>query len=253
MDTNATLHVGIDPTAGRQPFTYAVLDNECNLISIKSGEFTELMEFVSGITEIFIAINGPQKPSLGLVKKLMLERNLLPGQLRGMDLRMAEFFLREKGISTPSTPSKKDLCPEWMQSCFKLYEELFAIGFQPYPTKDSPKQLLEANPHASFCVMLEKVPLSKPTLEGRLQRQLVLHDAKVGIKDPMEFFEEITRHRLIQGILPKDLIYMPEELDALAAAYTAFVAHHYPENITDLGSIDEGMICLPSKKMIEKY
>lgn len=253
MDLNKTLTLGIDPTAGRNPFTFAVLDNACNLITLNSGGLDEVLEFVNGNRDIYIAINGPQKPSQGLVKKNMLERHLLPGQMRNMDMRLAEYFLREKGIAITPTPSKRELCPEWMQSCFAFYKKLDDLGFQKFPTKNSSKQYLETHPHASFCVMLEQLPLSKPTLEGRLQRQLVLHEANVGIKNPMEFFEEITRHRLLQGILPMELILMPEQLDALAAAYTAYLAVHNPERILLIGSEEDGMIALPAGHILEKY
>ena len=76
--------------------------------------------------------------------------------------------------------------------------------------------------------LLGQLPLPKPTLEGRLQRQLVLFEQDMGIKDPMEFFEEITRHRLLKGILPIECIYTSEELDALVAAFTAYLAVNQP-------------------------
>jgi hypothetical protein len=253
MDSNNTLHLGIDPTAGRKPFTFAVLDNDCNLITLKSGGLDEVLAIVNGNENIFVAVNGPQKPNQGFVKKGMEERGLLPGQMRGGDLRLAEFFLREKGITITPTPSKRELCPEWMQSSFVFFKILEDLGFQKFPTKNSSKQYLETHPHASFCVMLERIPLSKPTLEGRLQRQLVLHEANVGINNPMEIFEEITRHRLLHGILPMEMILLPEQLDALAAAYTAYLAVHEPEKITLIGSDDEGRIALPAKALLEKY
>ena len=40
----------------------------------------------------------------------------------------------------------------------------------------------------------------------------------------MEFFEEVTRHRLRHGILPLEKLYTPGELDALTAAYLAWLA-----------------------------
>ena len=48
-----------------------------------------------------------------------------------------------------------------------------------------------------FSALLHKKLLSRRTLEGRIQRALVLYDQGLQINDPMEFFEEITRYRLI--------------------------------------------------------
>jgi hypothetical protein len=253
MLLSETTFIGIDPTAGRNPFSYAVLDADCNLLALDSGEMDETLAFIAGQMDAYVAVNGPRNPNLGLVKKELEKQGLLPGQMRGADLRKAEYLLRERGIVISPTPSNRELCPEWMQLSFSLYKRLDEIGFMPYPTEKAPRQWLETHPHAAFCVMLEQQPLSKPTLEGRLQRQLILHEADVGIKNPMEFFEEITRHRLIKGIFPLEVLYTPEQLDALAAAYTAYLAAREPDKIMFIGSSDEGRIVLPANKLKDKY
>jgi len=56
--------------------------------------------------------------------------------------------------------------------------------------------------------MLPSVPYSakflysKPTLEGRLQRQIALYEQGIDMKDPMEFFEEITRPQIAARSVP---------------------------------------------------
>lgn len=49
------------------------------------------------------------------------------------------------------------------------------------------------------------------TLEGLIQRQLVLFEAGMRIKDPMDFFEEITRYKMVKGIFPMELLYLPDQ------------------------------------------
>lgn len=253
MNSSDPLYIGIDPTAGRKPYTFAVLNAECNLVNSSCGEMNEIMELVEGQSTVTIAVNGPRKPNLGLVRKEMEQNGLLPGQLRGTNLRKVEFFLREKGIPINATPSQTDQCPEWIRSCFDLYLALEKMDFQPFPTSGASKQILETHSHASFCAMLKQQPLSKPTLEGRLQRQLTLYENKVGIKDPMQFFEEITSYHLLQGILPLEAIYPPEQLDALVAAYTAFLAAREPKKVLVVGDKDEGLIVLPVSELLDKY
>ncbi len=75
------------------------------------------------------------------------------------------------------------------------------------PSEDTTHVWLETHPHAAFCALLGQLPLPKPTLEGRLQRQIVLYEQGMGIKDPMGFFEEITRHKLVAGH-PSDGIHL---------------------------------------------
>ena len=102
--------------------------------------------------------------------------------------------------------------------------------------------------------MGERRPLlAKPTLEGRQQRQLVLYEQGLGIRDPMEFFEEMTRHKLLKGILPLEQIYSAEALDAIAAAYMAYLAGRHPERLGKLGDAQEGQIFLPVLALKEKY
>ena len=253
MLLSETTYVGIDPTAGRMPFTYAVLDADCNLIALDSGELEDVCGFITGQMNAFVAVNGPQNPNQGLVKKELEKQGLLPGQMRGADMRLAEYLLREKSIVISPTPAKREYCPEWMQLAFSLYNRLKEAGYKQYPTDNAPRQWLETHPHAAFCALLFQQPLSKPTMEGRLQRQLVLHEADVGIRNPMEFFEEITRHRLIKGVFPFEIIYTPEQLDALIAAYTAFLAAREPQKISFVGSVDEGRIVLPVGELKDYY
>ena len=75
----------------------------------------------------------------------------------------------------------------------------------------------------------------------------------MNIRDPMNFFEEITRHKLLRGLLPLEQVYAAEELDAIAAAYVAFVAGRHSERILKLGDPEEGQIFLPVTQLKAKY
>jgi len=248
-----TSFIGIDPTAGRKPFTFAALDAECRLLALDGCELDEVLAFVGGQEAATVAVNAPSAPNLGLVKKKLEAQSLTPGYPRGVDMRLAEHELRQRGILVSPTSARAESCPEWMQLGFILYRKLAGMGFQPYPAANASHQWLETHPHAAFCALLGQSPLSKPSLEGRLQRQLALYELGVGIKDPMDFFEEITRHRLVKGILPLEVIYTPEQLDALAAAYTAYVAANKPEEILFIGAKEEGRIALPVGELKERY
>ncbi len=91
------------------------------------------------------------------------------------------------------------------------------------------------------------------TLEGRIQRELLLYELGFRIGDPMVFFEEITRHKLLHGLLPFELVYSPAQLDAMAAAYTAWHAVQKPVEIIQVGHQLEGFVTLPVLALKEKY
>jgi len=245
--------VGVDPTAGRHPFTFAALDQDRQLVVLAAGNIEDVLAFLIDCQAVTVAVNAPPRPNHGLVRKNLEKQNLAPGQLRGSDMRQAESELREHGISVSPTPSRTEICPAWMQMGFDLYRRLEEAGFNQYPAEITPHQWLETHPHAAFCALLGKLPLPKPTLEGRLQRQIALYEKGVGIKDPMGFFEEITRHRLLHGVLPMELVYAAEELDTLMAAYMAFCVINCPQEMMLIGDKGEGQIALPVAHLRERY
>ncbi len=253
MNFSFDLFVGIDPTAGERPFTLAALGAEGRLSALRSGEQDEVIAFLEGQTSVCVAVNAPPRPNAGIVRRRLEGQRSTATPLRGADMRLAEYELRQRGIPISTTPGRREWCAAWQQAGFDLYARLQTMGFQPYPSEGAARQYLETHPHATFCALLGQAPLSKPSVEGRLQRQLVLFEAGLGIRDPMDFFEEITRHKLLKGILPLDVIYAPEELDALAAAYTAYRAATAPDEICMVGDADEGRLVLPVRFLKDSY
>lgn len=245
--------IGIDPTSGHKSFTYAVLDKDLNLLALAEGEMEDVTAFVAGQQSAIVAVNAPAGVNRGLVREKLKNTMLTPHKIRGAEFRLAEYELRERGIAVSGTPASVDVSPAWMQLGFELYHRLEKLGFKKYPAEKEPYQILETHPHACFCVMAGAVPLSKPSLEGKLQRQLILYERGIRIKDPMGFFEELTRYKMTKGILPIELLYLPEQLDALAAAYLAWLVVNKPEHVCSIGDQMEGMIVLPEKELKEKY
>lgn len=104
-------------------------------------------------------------------------------------------------------------------------------GFRSYSNNDEPKQFLVTNAQDCFHALSGHKLFPQRGLEGRLQRSAILYEQGVQIADPIDIFEEITRYKLIQGILPLEKIYSAKELDALAAAYLAWIAVNRPGQI----------------------
>jgi hypothetical protein len=96
--------------------------------------------------------------------------------------------------------------------------------------------------------MLGVKPFTLNSLEGKIQRQLALQARGIPVPDAMEFFEEVTRYRLLSGKLPLEKMLAPAMLNSLAAAYTAWTAANRPGECTLLGEPEEGMIILPAFK-----
>lgn len=228
------------------PFTCAALDVECNLLALSHSGLEEALTLVNSFSSAIAALDAPSSlVRAGTRKRPDKQTPAAPG------LRSAERALRARGIQLPRTVIRPDSARGEVGRA--LYEHLRKEGFIHHPENGASHHWLEANPHACFTALLGKNPLPRQTLEGRLQRQIILYDADVNLKDPMDFFEEVTRHRLRMGQLPTETLYTPDQLDALMLAYTAWMAARRPAETNSVGTEEEGLLVLPVGELKEKY
>ena len=252
--TNSTF-IGIDPTAGEKPFVYAALDHELRLLALGHGSIDDILAFAAGQRQAVVGVCAPRRPNLGVMARPELRQNLSPPPNPGRweNFRLADYLLRQHNLSIPQTPADEAQAPNWMRNGFALFHRLELLGYHLYPESDAERQSLEVYPYACYAVILGVLPFPKYTLEGRLQRQLALYDRQVDVPDAMRVFEEITRHRLLKGILPVEVLYSAGELDALAAAYTAWLSALHPDQVTLLGDPQEGQVVLPGTDLKARY
>jgi len=250
-----SVFIGIDPPSGEKSLTYAALDLELNLIAIARGDISAVAAFAGGQKAAFVGVNAPRRLNQGLMRKDSIRENLSPRPNPGRwgAFRVAEYLLFQKNIRLPKTPEKVTDCQGWMRNGFSLYKRLESLGFKDFPAGDYQQQIIEVYPHAAYTVLLKRIPFLKKTLEGRLQRQLLLHSLSVAVPDPMRVFEEITRYKIIKGQLPLEGLFSVEELEALIAAYTAWKAAREPDEVTRVGHPEEGEIILPARNLKAKY
>lgn len=246
--------IGIDPSAGVRPFVYAALDQDLKLAAIGQGRLDEVLAFTAGQQQAVTAICAPRRPNSGAMARRETRLNLTPVPHSGswLDFRVADYLIRQRNLSIPQTYADAKQCPMWMQNGFYLYEKLSSYGYQPYPQYEAALVTLEVYPYAGYAALLGVAPFPKYTLEGRIQRQLALYEQQVKIPDPMQLFEEITRHKLLNGKLPTEHLFGAGELDALLAAYTAWLVVNDPDRTTRVGDAEEGEIVIPGA-LKEKY
>jgi len=104
------------------------------------------------------------------------------------------------------------------------------------PGEDTQLQVMITDAQKCFLAFCGNELFARRTLEGRIQRALILYDEGLQIPDPMDFFEEITRHKLLSGILPLENILTTKELESLVAAYMAWMSVHRPNQVTSNGN-----------------
>ncbi len=246
------LYLGIDLT-GRKP-VYAVLDHERRPVQAAGAPVEDLLAYIETQPALVVAVNAPARPNLGLLARPDFRARMdIPARLAHLaDLRLADYLLRSLQVPAPAVPRLVDAAPAWMQRGYAFHKGLGKLGCKPYPAENAERQVLETNPQAVFTALLGHAPLARHSLEGRIQRQLLLHEEGLGLLDPMDFFEEITRRKLLLGLLPLDKIYHPAHLDALAAAFTAWLAAERPDEVTLLGDGKEGRLVVPAGLLKEK-
>ena len=127
----------------------------------------------------------------------------------------------------------------------ELKQGIIEAGFKPYLTGNAPRQWVETNPPECFRSLAGQTLLPRRSLGGQLQRALILYEQGLQIADPMDFFEEITRHHVLAGAMPTELLYSASELDALAAASVAWMLVNKPVQVDLTKDIGEGMIVIP--------
>jgi hypothetical protein len=129
--------------------------------------------------------------------------------------------------------------------CSDVKKQIIQAGLKPYLTSNAPKQWVETNPLECYRSLSGQIPQSRRSLGGLIQRALILYGEGLQIDDPMEFFEEITRHHLMAGVMPMELLYSASELDALAAAYITWMLINKPVQVDLTKQTGEGMILIP--------
>jgi hypothetical protein len=252
---NNALYIGIDPAGEGRPLTFAALDHNLEIVSLKRAELRDVLAFIGTQKEAFVAVNGPRCPNQGLMDNEEYRQSLnpIPSPGRWTNFRVAEYVLYQHNIRIPHTDVDPGNCQGWMRVCFTIFKNLADFGYQEYPRDDTPQQFMEVYPYAAYTVLLGNLPFQKKTLEGRLQRQVLLYSKSVEVPNAMRVFEEITRHRLLKGILPLERLFSPEELDAIVAAYTAWYAAGEPGQPVQVGDAREGKITLPCPVLESKY
>jgi hypothetical protein len=237
--------IGIDSLANPAPFSMACLDEERRLVALSQGPLAEMLAYAAGQAEAIVAIGAPPRPNQGLAAR----QDELP-EMEGFpagrqSLRLAELQLRLKGYHVPLTPSDLAHCQGWVRRGFELHAQLQAVGYAAYPGGESGHCWLETQVDACFQALIGIAPFPAGTLEGRLQRQLVLRDLKLPVPDPMDFFEEVTRYKLLHGVLPTEKIHPQAELNAIMAAQVAWLAARKPDRLQSFGDPAEGQVFLP--------
>ncbi len=221
--------MGIHVGAGKRGFTYIAYDNDRRTLAIGQGQMEEVLFFAAGQSSAVISLSAPASPA--------------PVEETAHSTRPVERLLAERELPFHPAPVE-DRCPAWARRGLLLYRRLQEIGYQAYPAEGD-CQWMETPVEAAYQSLAGCTLYAPESLEGRLQRQILLYEQGLPMNDPFLFFEEITRHRLMHSALPMQDIHPTAELAAMLCAQTAWLAVHHPAQVLTLGGPDEDRVVLP--------
>lgn len=246
MVSERTVFLGIDPGSGREGMTYVALDAEKRVLAIGGGKIQDVLAFAAGQLDALAAVNCLIKP-LKEPPSMEVQQRLFPefaDDLFGRLRKEAAERLEASSGGGMSGQVEKDSRGARQRSEI-LVQQLKELGYRAFPDEDQKRQWLRFSAQAAFLSLCGGRLFESRSLEGRLQRQLILFEEKLPLKDPMDFFEEVTRRRLLLGRLPYEMIYASGELNALVGAYTAWLAVFEEQRVSREEDGSEGGWVLP--------
>jgi len=232
-------YIGIDVQAVQKPYFYTVLNSSLELIACGHGRLPEVMAYLAGQTSSLVAVNGPICLPQDFVQIGLFEA----GENGNRPvIRSGDRELEARGFLDLAVHDHSKKIPLWVERSLELTEGLKQLE---YSLESGPRVFFETQSDAAYWLTTGASPYESRSLEGRLQRQLMLWEFGLTVKDPMNFLEEFTRFRLRTSQVPIDQILPAHELRAMIAASTAWLMDHFPDRVEHLGERNAGEIILP--------
>jgi hypothetical protein len=241
-------YIGVDPSRGKKAISYAALNQSLEPVGQGKGNLAEVFAFINGQQQAVVGVVGPSSLSQNILVDAERRNKLLIPVSRGRpgDMRVAEHLLKQRKLPVYKTPSDQEKLSRWMETAIDLHKKLDQLGFVDHNNESIPERVVvEIVPEVCFRAWIEGEILPQNTLFGRLQRQLILYHLGLTIPDPLDFFEEVTRHRVLHGQVPENLVWSANQLQAFTAAFLAWQVKNQPDQIGRVGAEGEGFITVP--------
>ncbi|MCD4753322.1 MAG: DUF429 domain-containing protein [Anaerolineaceae bacterium] len=234
--------IGVHINRQAPHFTYIATDKDFSPLAIDNGDEENLLSYLSGQENSFLAINAPLHLNQGLLQLSSHKRHT---RGRRPNIRKVEYELQQHNIEMYHTPDQISKCAPEVKFGVQLNGYLNDLGYKNFLSDQSSRMFFETPSNAAFWSLIEGQLIQEEGIIGRMQRQQILYDLGLPVPNPMAFFEEITRYKLRIGKIPLKQILPACELNAWICVYTAHKAWDDSDSLFSMGNAEEGIIYLP--------
>jgi hypothetical protein len=199
------------------------LDGDCRLLALGQSRLKDLLAYIAGQSAVVLAVNAPAPGQAGAAgQESLFPLNELPCGSGG-ELEATVRAAQVAGDGVKVSPR--------LRNAAVLYGYVKELGFRFYPAEEELRQVLATDSETAYRTWVGKRLYEARSLEGRMQRQMILSQQRLPINNPMDFLEEVTPRKLVQGSLPLEKIAPAGELQAWMAANVAWLAGVHEERV----------------------
>ncbi len=214
------LFIGVDPDVQRNAYCMAVLDEERKILALSTEKLRSVYAYLAGVTQGIVGINA-------LIRYQHSRRTARPDRIDKPHFQSAAERKKPIPDSDPSTAAPSRLGGKVVT----LQEGIESLGYNPIAKKGSPRRFFLSKAEEVFQDIVSGRLLPPGGDASRWQRQLLLLEQEIPLPDVMQYFEEVTRFRILQGTLSEELVYQHTELNAILLSWLGWLESFQPDRI----------------------
>lgn len=215
-------------TMNDSKFKISIIDDNLNIIFLDNLDYGRVLDLYKRKSVTVLSIDAP----IMMYLKCYPEGEMANNRPIRIKKRSLDNILSSKNLF--SYQDRFSIQMERLTSSINLYKGLNAMGFCIKKPGDFDKSIIESYPDTSFSALGLNLNNNIPAEEANRRKIEFLKYKGIRTKD----------------YLKKNKKDVDIEINALCQAYTAYL--YYTGEYTYLGSIEEGLLILPSKDILNK-
>ena len=214
------LFIGIDPAGKRNKYCMAVLDGDKKIQVLSIEKLHSVYAYLAGVDHCIVGLGS-------IAKYQHTERHVCKNPLDKLHFPVKYAQKEDTRAGVRKTKNQRPLSDEVLT----IQKGIQKLEYAPVSDEKQPKRFFLSRTDEVFRQIASGSLLPLGTDASRWQRQLLLLDQEIPLPDVMQYFEEVTRFRILQGNLPEEMIYQHAELNAILLSWLGWLATFEPARV----------------------